>query len=38
METKTMSTKRKKYRADLKSKLVLEVLECEQTLNEIVSK
>ncbi len=33
-----MSTKRKKYTADFKSKLVLEVLECEQTLNEIASK
>ncbi len=33
-----MSKKRKKYTADFKSKLVLEVLECEQTLNEIASK
>ncbi len=33
-----MSKKRKIHTADFKSKLVLEVLECEQTLNEIASK
>ncbi|MEA1956149.1 MAG: transposase [Campylobacterota bacterium] len=33
-----MSTKRKTYPADFKAKLVLEVLEGEQTLNEIASK
>ncbi len=33
-----MSTKRKVYTADFKSKLVLEVLEGEKTLNEIASK
>ena len=33
-----MSTKRKVYTADFKSKLVLEVLEGEKTLNEISSK
>jgi putative transposase len=33
-----MSTKRKTYSAEFKAKLVLEVLEGEQTLNEIASK
>ena len=33
-----MSTKRKTYTADFKAKIVLEVLEAEQTLNEIASK
>jgi len=33
-----MSTKRKTYRADFKAKVVLEVLEAEQTINEIASK
>jgi len=33
-----MSKKRKVYSADLKSKLVLEILEGEFTLNEIASK
>ena len=33
-----MSTKRKTYNADFKSKLILQVLEGEQTLNEIASK
>ena len=33
-----MSKKRKVYSAEFKSKLVLEVLEAEQTLNEIASK
>ncbi len=33
-----MSTKRKTYSADFKSKLVLEVLEGEKTLNEVASK
>lgn len=33
-----MSTKRKTYTADFKAKVVLEVLEAEQTLNEIASK
>lgn len=33
-----MSTKRKTYSADFKAKLVLEVLEGEQTVNEIASK
>lgn len=32
-----MSTKRKTYSAEFKSKLVLQVLEGEQTLNEIAS-
>ena len=32
-----MSTKRKIYPADLKAKLVLQVLEGEKTLNEIAS-
>ena len=32
-----MSTKRKVYSADFKAKLVLKVLECEQTINEISS-
>ena len=33
-----MSTKRKTYSADFKAKVVLEVLEAEQTINEIASK
>lgn len=33
-----MSTKRKTYTAKFKAKVVLEVLEAEQTLNEIASK
>lgn len=33
-----MSTKRKTYSAEFKAKIVLEVLEAEQTLNEIASK
>jgi len=33
-----MSTKRKTYTADFKAKVVLEVLEAEQTINEIASK
>ena len=33
-----MCTKRKTYTADFKAKLVLEVLEGEQTLNEVASK
>ena len=33
-----MSTKRKTYSADFKAKIVLEVLEAEQTINEIASK
>ncbi len=33
-----MSTKRKTYSADFKAKVVLEVLEGEQTINEIASK
>ena len=33
-----MSTKRKVYSADFKAKLVLQVLEGEQTINEIASK
>ena len=33
-----MSTKRKTYNADFKSKLVLEVLEAKQTVNEIASR
>ncbi len=32
-----MSTKRKTYSADFKSKLVLEVLEANKTINEIAS-
>ncbi len=32
-----MSIKRKVYSADFKAKLVLKVLECEQTINEISS-
>ncbi len=32
-----MSTKRKTYSAEFKSKLVLEVLEAEKTINEIAS-
>ena len=33
-----MSTKRKTYSAEFKAKVVLEVLEAEQTLNQIASK
>jgi len=33
-----MSTKRKTYSADFKAKVVLEVLEAEQSINEIASK
>ena len=33
-----MSRKRKTYTADFKSKIVLEILEGEKTLNEIASK
>ncbi len=33
-----MSTKRKTYNAEFKAKVVLEVLEAEQTINEIASK
>ena len=33
-----MSTKRKTYSAEFKAKVVLEVLEAEQTINEIASK
>jgi putative transposase len=33
-----MSTKRKTYSADFKAKVVLEILEAEQTINEIASK
>lgn len=33
-----MSTKRKTYTAEFKAKLVLELLESEQTLNEVASK
>jgi putative transposase len=33
-----MSTKRKTYSADFKAKVVLEVLEAEQTINEVASK
>lgn len=33
-----MSTKRKTYSAEFKEKVVLEVLEAEQTLNQIASK
>jgi len=33
-----MSTKRKTYSAEFKAKVVLEVLEAEQTINEVASK
>ena len=33
-----MSTKRKTYSADFKAKVVLEILEAEQTINEIATK
>ena len=33
-----MSTKRKTYNAEFKAKIILEVLEAEQTINEIASK
>ena len=38
MRTNKMSTKRKTYSAEFKAKVVLEVLEGEQTLNKIASK
>ena len=38
MRDKDMSTKRKTYSAEFKAKVVLEVLEGEQTLNQIASK